>query len=73
MPVPHNKAAGESIEKLSGNTALKQRYSTITVLAIFVAFGFLYLTNKVESVSGQQYELEEKLNDLDARVEDIQQ
>lgn len=52
---------------------MKQKHSIIIILAILVAFGFLYLTNKAKSISDQQYELKEKLNDLESRIEDIRQ
>ncbi|MFZ2169920.1 MAG: hypothetical protein WAW61_09830 [Methylococcaceae bacterium] len=52
---------------------MKRNHSTITILTILAAFGFLYLMSKTESVSDQQYELEQKLNDLESRIENIRQ
>lgn len=50
---------------------MQRKHSTITILLILAAFGFLYLMSKTESVSDQQYELEQKLNDVESRIENM--
>ncbi len=49
---------------------MKRKHSTITILMVFAAFGFLYLMSKTESVSDQQYYLEDRLDDLEGQVEE---
>ena len=51
---------------------MKRKYSIITVLMILAAFGLLYLMSKSESVSGKQNEFEQKMDDLEFRIEDKQ-
>ena len=50
---------------------MERKLSTITILIILAAFGFLYVIAKTGAVSDHQYELEQKIDYLESRIEDI--
>jgi len=50
---------------------MHRKHSIVTILMIFAAFGFLYLATKTESVSDQQYWLEQRLDNLEYRIEEM--
>lgn len=74
MPLPPKETVECSVkDSFRTKLHMKRKYSIITVLIILAAFGLLYLMSKSESVSGKQNELEQKIDDLESRIEDIRQ